>query len=216
MERNEQTFDTFIAGSCNRGAFAAAKNAANNWGHPYNPLTLYGKPGTGKTHMLKAIGHSFQKMHPAAHIALMTGEALVDAIIQKERQGEILHLKGLDLLLVDDIDCVVNLEACQDELGQVLDEFIRNGHQVVMTSSVDLSFMPVLDNWLRDHTYGLAVKLAPLDKETATAVLLRKAECQSLHISREEAERLVEDITDARRIEGLIQHLHNQSEMICE
>ena len=215
MKREEHTFDTFIEGSCNRIAVAAAKKAANDWGHPYNPLTLYGKPGTGKTHLLRAIGHSFQKKHPSTRVVLMTGEALMNGIIQKERQGELYHLKNMDLLLVDDIDCVIDLEACQDELGQVLDEFIRDGHQVVMTSSINLSFMPVLDNWLKDHVYGLVVKLAPLDKETATAVLLNKTECQSLHITREEAERLVEGITDARRIEGLIQHLNNQSEMIC-
>ena len=201
------TFDTFIEGSCNRVALAAAKKTADDLGHPYNPLALYGKPGTGKTHLLRAIGHSFQKRHPSAHVVLMTGEALMDAIIQKERQGEIFHLRNMDLLLVDDIDCVVNLEACQDELGQVLDEFIRSGHQVVMTSSKSLYYMSALDYWLNNHAYGLVVKLAPLDKDTAIAMLLDKAERRSLHVTQDEAERLVEGITDGRRIEGLIQHL---------
>ena len=108
---------------------------------------------------------------------------------------------------MDDIDCVVNLEACQDELGQILDEFIRSGHQVVMTSSKSLFYMSALDYWLKNHAYGSVVKLAPLDKDTAIAMLLDKAERRSLHVTQDEAERLVEGITDGRRIEGLIQHL---------
>src|SRR5258707_500553 len=58
------TFESFVVGSCNRFAHAAAKAVAEMPGRTYNPLYLYGGGRLGKTSPIPTGGHAFRQGKP--------------------------------------------------------------------------------------------------------------------------------------------------------
>ena len=68
------TFETFVIGSSNRFAHAAAVAVAEAPAKAYNPLFVYGESGLGKTHLLHAIGHYAQHLFTGARVRYVSSE----------------------------------------------------------------------------------------------------------------------------------------------
>src|SRR5208283_2640007 len=79
------TFDTFVVGSCNQFAHAAARAVAEAPAKAYNPLFIYGGVGLGKTHLMQAVGHLIKRTRKDTRLAYVNSESFTNDVINSLR-----------------------------------------------------------------------------------------------------------------------------------
>jgi len=172
------TFPSFIVGSCNRLAHAAALGVAENPGTVYNPLFVYGGSGLGKTHLLHAIG---QKVLQNAHqVIYVTAEQFTNDFITgiREKSTEEFRNKyrSADVLLIDDIQFIAGKEQTQEGLFHTFNDLHTANRQIILSSDRPPKSLSLLEDRLRSRfEWGLIVDIQPPDFETRIAILQGKA-----------------------------------------
>lgn len=202
------TFDTFIVGSCNRLAYAAALGAAESPGRSYNPLFIYGGSGLGKTHLLHAIGqvavsNGLRLLYVSAE--QFTNE-FIDAIAKKKTEDFRLKYRNADMLLVDDIHFIGGKEQTEEGFFHTFNELHNAGRQIAITSDRPPKSMPLLEARLRSRfEWGLIADIQPPDFETRLAILRTKAEVHGAVIPPEVLEFIARQVQDnIRQLEGAL------------
>ena len=113
-------FSTFVVGANNELAYAAALAVAKSPATTYNPLFLYGKSGLGKTHLMHAVGHYVIQNSPSKRVLYVSSEMftneLVNAIQNKKNEEFRNKYRGIDLLMIDDIQFIEKKDRTQEEL----------------------------------------------------------------------------------------------------
>ena len=173
------TFDSFIVGSCNRLAEAAARAVAEKPGYTYNPLFIYGGVGLGKTHLLHAIGHAVTKNKLNA--LLVSTEQFTNEFIKAIREGKTEDFRqkyrSVDVLLIDDIQFIGGKEQTQEGFFHTFNDLHNGSHQIVLTSDRPPKAINLLEDRLRSRfEWGLTTDIQPPDLETRVAILQAKAE----------------------------------------
>ncbi len=213
------TFDTFVVGSCNQFAHAAAKAVAANPSRSYNPLFIYGGVGMGKTHLMHAIGLQLVQERPSARIAYTSSERFMNEMInciKTERMPFFQqYYRTADILLIDDIQILGGKERTQDEFFHTFNELYEHQKQIVISSDSSPKNIPGLVDRLRSRfEWGLMVDVQPPDLETKMAILDKKAEAEGI--------RLPEDVrifiatktkSNVRELEGALVKLMAYSTM---
>ena len=184
--KSKYTFDSFIVGSCNRLAYAAALGVAENPGRNYNPLFIYGGVGLGKTHLLHAIGHVALANH--IHVLYVSAEQFTSEFINaiRERTTEEFRNKyrSVDMLLIDDIHFISGKEQTEESFFHTFNELHNANRQIAITSDRPPKSLPLLEDRLRSRfEWGLIADIQPPDFETRLAILRAKAEGQGVSIS---------------------------------
>ncbi len=207
------TFDTFVSGRANQLARAAALQIAENPGHAYNPLFIYGGVGLGKTHLLQAIGNSVLKHNPAAHINYIHANDYVDDVVKAYLNKQFDDLKrrymSLDLLLIDDIQFLAKKDRTQEEFFYVFNSLIENKKQIVITCDTFPKEITGLDDRLKSRfAWGLTVAVEPPELEMRVAILLAKAQAETIRLDENVAFFIAKQVrSNVRELEGALKRV---------
>jgi len=184
------TFDSFVVGSCNQFAHAAAQAVATSPSRTYNPLFIYGGVGMGKTHLMHAIGRSLVDHHAGMRIIYTSSERFMNEMITciKNERMQLFHrhYRSADVLLIDDIQFLSGKERTQEEFFHTFNDLFEHQKQIVISSDSPPKNTPGLVERLRSRfEWGLMVDVQPPDLETKMAILDKKAEMEGIRLPEE-------------------------------
>ena len=204
------TFETFVIGSSNRFAHAAAVAVAEAPAKAYNPLFVYGDSGLGKTHLLHAIGHYAQTLYTGVKVRYVSSEEFTNDFINMIRDGKQdgfrRRYRDVDVLLVDDIQFLENKEGTQEEFFHTFNTLHNASKQIVISSDRAPKRLVTLEDRLRSRfEWGLLTDVQPPELETRIAILRRKAIQEGLNAPPEVLEYIASRIsTNIRELEGAL------------
>jgi chromosomal replication initiator protein len=181
------TFDSFVVGSCNQFAHAAAQAVASGPSKTYNPLFIYGGVGMGKTHLMHAIGKSLVDHYAGMKILYTSSERFMNEMINciKLDRMQVFHrhYRSADVLLIDDIQIIGGKERTQEEFFHTFNDLFEHQKQIVISSDSPPKNTPGLVERLRSRfEWGLMVDVQPPDLETKMAILDKKAESEGVQL----------------------------------
>ena len=209
----EYTFDTFIVGSSNNFAHAAAQAVAANPANAYNPLFIYGNSGLGKTHLLKAIGNEIRSKNENANILYVRGDEFANEIIDAIRTSKTKEFREkyrfADVFLVDDVQFIGGKDATQEEFFHTFNSLYEAKSQIVLTSDRPPKEIKTLEDRIRSRfESGLIADIQPPDFEIRVAIIKRKAELLGIVIPDEICNYIAQKLkTNIRQLEGVVKKL---------
>ncbi|QSB07121.1 chromosomal replication initiator protein DnaA [Natronoglycomyces albus] len=180
-------FDTFVIGSSNRFAHAAAVAVSEAPARAYNPLFVYGGSGLGKTHLLHAIGHYSHKLGHASVVRYVSTEEFtndfINSLHDKRPQAFQRRYRDVDILLIDDIQFLERAERTQEEFFHTFNTLHNANKQIVISSDRSPKQLQTLEDRLRTRfEWGLLADIQPPDLETRIAILQKKAAQDELSV----------------------------------
>ncbi|MCH9706938.1 MAG: chromosomal replication initiator protein DnaA [Actinomycetia bacterium] len=203
-------FDTFVIGSSNRFAHAAAVAVAEQPARAYNPLFIYGGSGLGKTHLLHAIGHYTRTLYKGTHVRYVSSEEFTNEFINSIRDDKASafqrRYRETDVLLVDDIQFLSGKVQTQEEFFHTFNTLHNANKQIVVTSDLPPKQLQEFEDRMRSRfEWGLITDIQPPDLETRIAILRKKTKQERLVAPPEVLEYIASKITtNIRELEGAL------------
>ena len=207
------TFDTFVEGKSNQLARAASMQVVDNPGEAYNPLFIYGGVGLGKTHLMHAIGNALHTVRPNARVLYLHSERFVADMIKALQHNAInefkRHYRGVDALLIDDIQFFAGKERSQEEFFHTFNALLEGHQQVVMTCDRYPKEVSGLEERLKSRFgWGLTIAIEPPELETRVAILMSKANQTGVNLPPEVAFFIAKRIrSNIRELEGALRRV---------
>jgi chromosomal replication initiator protein len=203
-------FETFVIGSSNRFAHAAAVAVAESPAKAYNPLFIYGGSGLGKTHLLHAIGHYARELGHARIVRYVSTEEFTNDYINslRDNRGHDFQRRHreVDILLIDDIQFLEKKERTQEEFFHTFNTLHNANKQIVITSDRSPKALATLEDRLRTRfEWGLLADIQPPDLETRIAILQKKSAQERLAFPGEVLEFIASRVANSiRELEGAL------------
>jgi chromosomal replication initiator protein len=205
------TFDSFVIGSSNRFAHAAALAVAEAPAQAYNPLFIYGHTGLGKTHLLHAIANFVTDHGGGLTCRYVTSETFMNDFINSLRDKRIEGFKQryrtYDVLLIDDVQFFEHKERIQEEFFHTFNSLYEAGRQIVMSSDRPPRDISTLEERLRSRfEWGLITDIQPPDLETRIAILRKKVKNDQIEVRDPELLTFIASrvSTNIRELEGAL------------
>jgi chromosomal replication initiator protein len=205
------TFDSFVIGSSNRFAHAAALAVAEAPAQAYNPLFIYGGTGLGKTHLLQAVAQYVSEHSSELSVRYVTSETFMNDFINSLRDKRIEGFKqryrAYDVLMIDDVQFFEHKERIQEEFFHTFNSLYEAGSQIVMSSDRPPRDIATLEARLRSRfEWGLITDIQPPDLETRIAILRKKVKTDGIHVPETEVLTFIASrvSTNIRELEGAL------------
>jgi chromosomal replication initiator protein len=205
------TFDSFVIGSSNRFAHAAALAVAEAPAQAYNPLFIYGHTGLGKTHLLHAVANFVTDHGGGLTCRYVTSETFMNDFINSLRDKRIEGFKQryrtYDVLLIDDVQFFEHKERIQEEFFHTFNSLYEAGRQIIISSDRPPREISTLEERLRSRfEWGLITDIQPPDLETRIAILRKKVKSDQIEIRDPEILTFIASriSTNIRELEGAL------------
>lgn len=212
------TFESFVVGSHNKLAHAAAEAIAERPGESFNPLFVYGGVGLGKTHLLHAIGH--RALQQGYRMLYCSSEQFTNELIGAIRNQNTEEFRNkyrqVDILLIDDIQFIAGKESTQEEFFHTFNYLHAGGRQVVLSSDRPPKAVATLDDRLRSRFEGgLQTDISQPNFETRVAILQSKANRMSAEVDQSVLMMVAERVdSNIRELEGALNRLIVQARLM--
>ncbi len=212
------TFSNFVVGNNNRLAYAVAQAISANPANAYNPFFIYGGVGVGKTHLMQAIGYEVNRNFNFK-VLYCTSEAftneMIEAIQEKRNSSFRNKYRGVDVLLIDDIQFIAGRETTQEEFFHTFNELHGKGKQIIMTSDRPPKDIAKLEDRLRSRFEGgMIADIQAPDIDMRQAILLSKCRQQNIALPPEVINYLATNVTSSiRDLEGSLTRLATQAQI---
>ena len=209
-------FNSFIVGSFNELAYAAAVAIIDNPGTKYNPFFVYGGTGLGKTHLIQAMGNSIKEKYQNKKVHYMTLEKFATDFVNSLQSNKANSFKEkyrkYDLLIIDDIQFIGKMEKIQEELFHTFNTFYENNKQIIFSSDKHPNYIPELADRLKSRfAAGMIVDISEPEYESRLAIL--KVKLQEFNIDLDQE--IIEYVADA--VQGNIRELEgNLNIIVCQ
>lgn len=207
------TFDNFIGGKANQLARAAAIQVSENPGSAYNPLFIYGGVGLGKTHLIQAIGNRLLEKSPQAKVRYIHAEKYVSDVVRAYQHKSFDSFKkyyhSLDLLMIDDIQFFGNKTRTQEEFFFAFNALVEAHRQIIITcDSFPKEITGMEERLISRFGWGLTVAVEPPELEMRVAILINKAEKESIFLDEAVAFFIAKHIrSNVRELEGALKRV---------
>ncbi len=215
------TFDTFVVNKTNELAFTAAKRMTS--GEPlFNPLFLHGGVGLGKTHLMQAIVTDIRKKHPEKSVEYLSAEKFMYQFIRAIRDQDTMSFKekfrGLDVLLVDDIQFIAGKPTTQEEFFHTFNDLIDRNCQVILAADKSPVYLDGIEERVKSRLgWGMVAEVHKTDYELRLGILQKKVKNLKVDLSKEILEYLAMSITSSvRELEGALNRLVAYASLIAQ
>ena len=205
------TFERFIEGDCNRLARSAAWAIAQAPGATsFNPFLIYGGVGLGKTHLIQAIGNYARANGHAKTVRYVSSEMFTAEFVQAIQGGSIATFsqfyRGVDILIIDDVQFFGGKEKTQEEFFHIFNELHQQGKQLVLSADrPPKDIVGIEERLLSRFSWGLAADVQSPDFETRVAILNRRADDDGTRVKPEVVEYVATHVkSNIRELEGAL------------
>jgi len=207
------TFDTFVIGSFNNLAYAAAQAVLERPGITYNPLFIYGDTGRGKTHLIQAIGNHFKKQYPGRKVFYLTSEKFTIDYTDSVQAGTANRFKDkyrqYDLLIMDDVHFLSKKLKTEEELFHLFNTLHDTNKQIIFSSDRAPVAIPDIADRLKGRlASGMTIDIGEPDPESRMAIIRKKATVHGVMLSDEVIEYIANMTSGSiRELEGMVNNI---------
>ncbi len=210
------TFDSFIVGSFNEVAYAAALAITKNLGTAYNPLFIYGGVGLGKTHLLQSVGNKIRREKPDAKVHYLTSEKFANDFVTSMKNNTIHSFKEkyrkYNLLIIDDIQFFSDKLKIQEEFFHIFNSLYDKNNQIIFSSDRSPKHIVGLEERLRSRFEGgMMVDISKPEYESRLAILKAKSEEKGFLVDDEILDYIASSVqSNIRELEGALNSIIGQ------